>query len=191
MNLSRRQFLRLGPAGILRASSRRDKAPAPVVRPPGALKHEAEFLANCKADQGCTACIEACTFDVILAQGPEHGKAERAPYLELLDNPCRWCQPMVCIEACDTGALSQVPGEQVAAIAKVQLDLTDCLNSQGTLCTDCSDFCPPVLHAMVSRGRKPVLNLDNCVGCGLCIWHCDAAGSPITLTAVEAPAQSG
>ena len=181
MNLSRRQFLRLGPAGIMRETARRGEAPPPAVRPPGALADEQAFLAKCTATEGCRACFEACTFDAVLALGPEYGDAEGTPHLELLDNPCRWCQPMVCIEACETGALHAAPDEPVGAIAKVALDLGECLNRQGTLCSDCSDFCPPSVRALRSRGREPSLDVESCVGCGLCIWHCDADGAPLTL----------
>jgi ferredoxin len=181
MKISRRQFFRLGPAGILRGNARHDEPLAVPVRPPGALADAAAFAATCQAQEGCTACFDACPHDAIQPLGPDYGALEDTPHLELVDNPCRWCQPMVCIEACDEDALRVAPDESPAPIAKVHLDLADCMNTEGTLCSDCSDFCPTTVRAMTSRGREPKLDVDRCVGCGLCIWHCDASGTPLVL----------
>ena len=182
MDISRRQFFRLRPADVLRETRRppEESLPAPI-RPPGALRPETTFVSACTAASGCNACIEACPYDVIKALGPAWGDAEGTPYLEPATEPCRWCPSLDCIEACDSGALAKPETGPVPRIATLTLNLDECLNRQGTICSDCSDFCPTTVRAMTSRGREPILNPETCVGCGLCVFHCDAPGPALTL----------
>ena len=150
------------------------------MRPPGAQPTEQDFLATCSASEGCKACIDACPYHALHGLGPEWGKAESTPaFIDLAANPCRWCQDMPCIQSCESGALAQ---DRLTQIASISLDLDACLNLQGTLCSDCSDFCPPTVRAMTTRGRMPLFNPERCVGCGLCAWHCDAPGEAIKIT---------
>lgn len=166
-------------------ASEQTRRPTPT-RPPGAVRPEAAFVAACAGTTGCTACVEACPYDAIEVLGPEAGDAEGTPFLRVATNPCRWCQPMVCIEACEPGALAFDAKGAAPAIARVALDLSACLTSEGTLCSDCSSFCPPSVRAMTTSGRQPKLDAARCVGCGMCAWHCDATGDAITVLPLEA-----
>jgi len=154
---------------------------AATIRPPGANRDTEQFLASCTGPSGCTACRDACPHDAIKMLGPAWGVAEGTPFMEVDTSPCHWCEPKVCIDACDSNALTQVADTKLAAVATVTLDLSECLVSHGTLCTSCSDFCPTSVRAMTARGREPSLDTDACVGCGLCVWHCDAPGPALTI----------
>ncbi len=185
MKFSRRQFVRLGPAKILSMGrTDQNQAPPPPIRPPGARRPDPEFVEACAGtdeSDRCTACIEACPHDAITALGPDWGAAEGTPSMEPAENPCRWCDPMDCILACEPGALVGAEGGAAPALAGLTLDLERCLTSQGTLCSDCSAFCPRPVRAMTQPGRQPRLDPEACVGCGLCVWHCEAPDVPLVL----------
>ncbi len=178
-NLTRRQFFRAGPRGILNEYTGRKTGEdvRPLIRPPGAVR-EVEFLQRC---QSCHACEEACPHDAIFMLGPEYGEAEETPHMKPDEVPCHWCTEMDCIEACGSGALRLPADGLVAPIAVVEIDHDTCLVSQGILCDDCAMICPSHIGAITMKGRKPELNPDTCTGCGLCIQHCMAEPTAIRL----------
>ena len=140
-------------------------------RPPGAISGENAFLDTCER---CHACARACPHDAISQYGPAFGRLEGGPYIDPAEAPCHWCEDMPCIAACPSGALAREAEEPVAAIGTVTLDLNRCLNAQGILCDTCSYRCPTHVKAIRMVNRKPVLDVDECVGCGMCVYHCDA-----------------
>lgn len=158
----------------------------PFVRPPGALEDEQAFQDTCER---CGACADACPHGIIRKFGPAFGPLEDTPYLEPEVDPCRWCEEMPCIAACPSGALTRKQSAMVLPIAKVSIDRGKCLNSQGVLCDTCSWRCPTHLKAIRMVNRFPVLDLEKCTGCGLCIYHCEAEPGAIALVHLELEAE--
>ncbi len=148
------------------------------IRPPGAASDDTVFLGACDR---CKLCSDACPYDVIKHSGVVHGELEGAPFLDPENNPCRWCSDMPCIEACPTGALALREDGSVGPIAKAKLNLATCLTQEGILCDTCSYRCPQDVRAITMVGRAPKLNIDNCVGCGLCAFYCDSEPSSFTI----------
>jgi len=185
---SRRNLFRLKPTDIaqLWVKSRKpaggagDQSETPI-RPPGALRIDAEFLSACER---CHKCAEACPFDVIQQLSPAAGAAEGTPFLMPESQPCHWCPGMDCIHACPSGALLFGENEKVSPIARAVIHLDLCLVSQGVLCDTCAVRCPTDIKAIRMRGRFPVLDGDRCTGCGLCAYHCEAESAAISIRKV-------
>lgn len=155
-----------------------------IIRPPGALSPDSDFLAACER---CHACADACPHDgVIQTFGPSHGANEGSPFLTPREAPCRWCFDTPCISACPSDALqipksdSQDP-EPLAPIAAAVLDLDTCLNSQGTICDTCALMCPPHVKAIKMINRQPQLDAELCTGCGMCAYYCESEPGSITI----------
>ena len=187
MGVSRRQFFRLRPGASLRLTLESGEDPpaaAPVHRPPGALPDPAAFLAACTA---CGLCAEACPHQAISPLGPSAGAAEGTPRILPNETPCHWCADMPCVAACADGALvfPDDPDDEPAPIGRAALDLATCLTTHGTLCEDCAAVCPARVRAVTMRGRRPVLDPERCVGCGLCVHHCDARPVAIQVGAPD------
>ncbi|MGI9241948.1 MAG: 4Fe-4S dicluster domain-containing protein [Verrucomicrobiales bacterium] len=147
-------------------------------RPPGALQDEAAFLETC---QRCHDCAGACPYDAIGQYGPVGGALEGTPFINPGAAPCHWCEDMPCIAACPSGALVRETEQPVPAMAKVALDLDRCLNRQGILCDTCSFRCPTDIRAIRMVQRMPVLDVEACTGCGMCVFHCEAKPSAFSL----------
>jgi ferredoxin-type protein NapG len=160
------------------ADESEDGEAVPFVRPPGALADEEAFLAACER---CHACADVCPHDAISPFGPAFGKLEGTPFMEPATTPCHWCEDMPCINACPSGALHLGESGAVAPLGKVALDLDRCLNTQGILCDTCAFRCPGHIKAIRMVQRRPVLDLDQCTGCGLCIFHCEAEPGAFTF----------
>ena len=151
------------------------------IRPPGALASEEAFLAACNA---CGDCEAACPHGAIRPLGLDAGRAEGTPHVDVFDAPCRFCPDMPCIAACERRALVLPSDGVFSPMMKVDLDLELCLTSKGILCDDCATVCPPSAHAIRMVNRKPVLDPDACVGCGMCVYHCDASPKAIEVARV-------
>jgi len=186
---SRRNLFRLKPTDLAqlwvqsrRQGGRAGEEPEPVIRPPGALAVEADFLSACER---CHQCIEACPFDAIQPLGPAAGRAEGTPFLTPADKPCHWCPGMDCIRACPSGALRFGENETVPPMAKAVLNSDRCLVTQGILCDTCAMRCPSHIRAIQMRGRMPVLDAERCTGCGLCAHYCEAEPGAISIVSVN------
>jgi ferredoxin-type protein NapG len=185
---NRRQLFRFRLGDLSREIGRtlrdpeQDEEAVPFVRPPGALPEEEAFLSSCER---CHACAEACPYTVIRQFGPAFGPMEGTPFLDPATTPCHWCEDMPCIKACPSGALHQKEDIPVPPIAKVALNLNQCLNTQGILCDTCSFRCPSHIKAIRMVQRMPVLDEERCTGCGLCITHCEADSSAFSLVFVD------
>lgn len=186
VKISRRNLFRLRPVDVMqlvRRARKPETADAKEVtyfRPPGALSNAKDFLTACER---CAKCSEACPHGVIEHLGPVAGDVqEGTPVLYPDKNPCHWCSDMPCIQACPSGALAFRPGGIVPPIGKAVLHLNSCLTLEGILCDMCSQFCPTQINAITMKNRRPHLDENACVGCGLCACHCES--SPPSLRIV-------
>ncbi len=153
----------------------RDKIRAKIrfLRPPGALK-EAEFKEQCI---GCFKCATACPNNCIQMAGFEYGfENVHTPIVVPRSKGCTLC--MRCTEVCPTGALTTISRdmdvvrkEVKMGIAYVDKDL--CFSYHGRTCGVCYRACPlPGKALSVGLYEQPIVNEDECVGCGLCEQAC-------------------
>ena len=179
--ITRRQLFRLKPFDILNLVFKKEQVDDPsqqagIFRPPGECDTEEEFLALC---EGCPHCSRACPYGVIRHLGPAEGILEGTPVLDPNSNPCRWCPEMHCVKACPTGALTLNPDKKPPPIGKAVLNLDTCLAEEGILCDRCAVTCPSDIKAISMRNRKPVLDVEKCTGCGICVLYCES--TPLSL----------
>lgn len=179
-DVSRRQLFRMGPFGLLKNALQADssgdqtsdnKSNEAILRPPGAIADEVEFKDACTA---CGKCAEACEYKAIFLFEAADGTLEGTPYMDADKNPCTWCKEKSCIHACDPGALRIESNNSINPIGIAELAINNCMTSQGTLCDDCSLYCPSEINAIKMLKRKPILDQDLCTGCGMCLYHCPA-----------------
>ena len=86
---------------------------------------------------------------------------------------------MHCVKACPTGALTLNPDKKPPPIGKAVLNLDTCLAEEGILCDRCAVTCPSDIKAISMRNRKPVLDVEKCTGCGICVLYCES--TPLSL----------
>ncbi|MEK7865867.1 MAG: 4Fe-4S dicluster domain-containing protein [Planctomycetota bacterium] len=206
---TRKDFLRLGLARLVGAASdaadlargvvaaaRERTAPPPeglvrppggLVRPPGALPERA-FLDKCTR---CDACIRACPHFVVRKAGPELGaRIGGTPVLDPRENPCRFCDGLPCIAACEPGALVAPAAGAKARIGLARVDKDRCFMALGQPCDYCQKSCPVRPRAIKVGGfRVPaVVDAATCTGCGECAQICPAKAVRIQDTRLEVKA---
>ena len=132
------------------------------LRPPWAIA-ESLFTEICT---NCGECISHCPTDII--------KPARAnfPVIDLSAGGCLFCEQ--CVDGGKPRALLKSSQETPWAI-KAFIDKTACIAYQGVECRSCFDPCetraiqmPPRLGGICI----PVLNSNNCTGCGACFSVC-------------------
>ncbi len=160
------------------------------VRPPGSVP-EKEFLQLCIR---CDECFKACPNHVLQPIGFEQGlEGLWTPYIA-----ADWagCDPSCnnCGQVCPTGAIRAIPLEEkrYARVGLAEVNKNTCLPFAGKEdCDLCIQECDTAgYHAidiemhgteMDDDGMPidgtgfavPVVNEDNCVGCGLCQTRCN------------------
>jgi ferredoxin-type protein NapG len=143
---------------------------------PGAGDKEA-FLKNCV---GSGSCVEACPYGSVTMI--PLGASRRIPAINPCESPCYLCDPAPCTEACKHDALQQVPLGQVR-MGIANLDPVLCLRFAGKDCTLCYDSCPLRDVAIIwdEEIEAPLINLDKCTGCGVCMFKCPSEEKPISI----------
>ncbi|MBN7784216.1 ferredoxin-type protein NapF [Ponticoccus gilvus] len=130
------------------------------LRPPGA---QGDFARLCT---GCGDCARACPEGIVI----RHSSGE--PVLDFTKGACTFCN--ACAEACETGALIPAPASDWPWRAVI----TDsCLSLNGIACRACEDACDAraIRFRLMTAGRAaPVLDADQCTGCGECAFTCPA-----------------
>jgi ferredoxin-type protein NapF len=133
------------------------------LRPPWAV---AEWAFSRLCD-GCLACVQACR-EGILYRG-ENG----LPEVDFQFGGCDFCA--ACLAACNTGALRQSSATQRKPFRyTLSIDGT-CLTFAGEPCNNCAAFCDTSAIRIQRNGQgvaTPVINLQQCNGCGACVGPC-------------------
>ena len=148
-NINRVQFLRGNFSGN-----------AVVVRPPWSVE-ESIFTESCSR---CSECIKACETGILFSgQGG-------FPEVNFSKGECTFCQK--CTQACKEDVFDSVntkPWQHVATINE------SCLSLKGVVCQVCGEQCETQAIRFVPQAGKisqPVINTDNCNGCGACSQPC-------------------
>lgn len=187
MRLDRRRFLQMGvvaAAGIAaktasaytseRAWAPRELVPLNFPIPPGADSRHS-YLRRCTA---CGACVAACPTGVIQPSVRQLGlQHAMQPVMDYGAVACMTdCN--ACTQVCPTGALVPLtlPEKRRFVIGKARIRLQNCLAyGRDKVCGRCARSCPTGAISMVrfDDGRRgPVANLENCIGCGMCVKAC-------------------
>ena len=143
------------------------------LRPPGALEEDA-FLSACTR---CFKCGNACPNDCIQFSGLEGGLEEAfTPYIVARERACILCGE--CADVCPTGALQPFLATREGWAESVDMGVARvneamCFSFNGRTCGACYRACPLAGSAMkIGVFETPLVQPENCVGCGLCEQSC-------------------
>ena len=176
--VARRRFFGAALAGAVTAGAmlfqrKRARAEMLVLRPPGALRGEAFEDACVRCFKCGSACPNGCIEFHGLSAGPEKAFT---PFVKARTRGCTLCGD--CADVCPSGALKpfQVSREgwKVGVdMGKARLNKGLCYSYHGRTCGACYRACPLAGDAMkIGVFETPILNLESCVGCGLCEQAC-------------------
>lgn len=173
-----------------------------LIRPPGSLE-ESEFLARCIR---CGQCMKVCPTNAIQPTLLESGiEGLWTPNLVMRAGYCEY-NCVLCSQVCPTGAIWKITeaeklgkaaraGSTTAKPIKIGTAFYDhgrCLPwAMDIPCIVCEEFCPTspkaiwVLKEDVTRAdgtvvtvQRPRVNVDQCVGCGICENVCPVQDRP-------------
>lgn len=149
-------------------------------RPPGALP-EMAFLAACTR---CGACESVCPPHAIFPVPSSGGLAAGTPSIDPRTQPCIACTDMPCVRSCPTGALTLPPtGWEGYRMGALEFFPERCVTYRGTACRVCADACPVGDKALaIDEAGHPVVRVEGCVGCGVCVRECITSPSSFQLT---------
>jgi len=176
---------------LLRGDLKGKKKP---FRPPWALP-EQHFIDFCTR---CDKCIDAC-FDELIVKG-----RGGFPQMDFNKGGCDFCED--CLNVCEASALKKLissPQSSDSAIDKTEeevkqesslppwhikanIDKTNCLSMNATICRSCGESCDSKaikFELKLGGVADPVLNLEQCTGCGACFSVCPV--NVISLASVE------
>jgi MauM/NapG family ferredoxin protein len=189
VNLSRRRLLLTSITGlflapIFKISPARHRSHPALIRPPGAAA-EPEFLARCVK---CGECMKVCPTNALHPALTEAGpEGVWTPVLVPRIGYCEYyCS--LCTQVCPTGAIRELTVEEkvTVKIGTAWVDQTRCLPyALGKPCIVCEEHCPVSPKAIqlvrvdtltpegkVATNLAPFVNVDSCIGCGICENKC-------------------
>jgi ferredoxin-type protein NapF len=147
-----------------------------VFRPPWALA-EIEFVEQCT---GCGDCIADCP-DKLIIQG--RGKL---PQMDFTRGGCDFCGD--CLTACEPAAL-KLDSEQSSPPWAIKAAIQpNCLSMNAVICRSCGEVCDErAIRFKLEVGgvATPLLDLDQCTGCGACFAVCPIRA--VTLSSINEP----
>jgi polyferredoxin len=166
---------------------------ARLIRPPGSLP-EKDFLKLC---QRCGLCMKVCPTNAINPALTEAGMAGFwTPNLIMIQGYCEYTCTL-CGGVCPTGAIRKLSGkekiERPVRIGSAHIDRGRCLPWSGNgPCIVCEEHCPTSPKAIrLKEGKSswlpvgkavnvklPYVDLESCVGCGICEYKCPVKGNP-------------
>ena len=182
VDTSRKNFLLLLVSSVFLLGNKRRKGKniaSPVIRPPAALK-EKDFYDRCIR---CGNCMKVCPTNglqpVILQAGLE---SIWTPHLVPEIGYCEY-QCTLCGNVCPTGAIPRLTKDKKlkTKLGTAKVDRPLCLAWEHNMeCLVCEEHCPVPEKARkvvgeIVEGRlvkKPVVDPDLCVGCGICQTKC-------------------
>lgn len=163
-----------------------------LIRPPGALP-EKQFLELC---QRCGLCMKVCPTNVI---NPTLGEAGMeglwTPRLIMTMGYCEYTCTL-CSSVCPTGAIKKITSrekiELPIRVGSTYIDRGRCLPWSGNSpCIVCEEHCPTSPKAIYlvkdavpsGEGKRtevqlPYVDIQRCVGCGICENKCPVRGLP-------------
>jgi polyferredoxin/ferredoxin len=177
-------LIRITPLGMANA-----KDPV-LLRPPGSLE-EKEFLARCVK---CGECMKVCTTNGLQPTLMEAGlEGIWSPMLVPRIGYCEY-RCTLCGQVCPTGAIKKLPLQEKVKV-KIGLAMIEkgrCLPwAHATPCIMCEEVCPTPKKAIwfekaqvrdrkgkVITVQQPRVDLELCIGCGICEAKCPVLGRP-------------
>lgn len=202
INLSRRRliftsFLAAVATPFFKITPARRRSHPDLIRPPGALP-EPLFLQKCVK---CGECMKVCPTNALQPALSEAGpEGIWTPVLKPRIGYCEYyCS--LCSQVCPTGAIKELTIEQKinVRIGTAWVDKSRCLPYVvGASCIVCEEHCPTSPKAIklvrtetkrpdgsVKTPLAPVIDLDLCIGCGICENKCPVVDRPaIFVTSV-------
>jgi ferredoxin len=194
LNLGRRGLLLTGATGagtvalarIGPTESQQSSSPS-LIRPPGATS-EQEFLSRCVR---CGECMRVCPTNALQPAFGEGGWTGLwTPVLNMKSGYCEY-ECNLCSQVCPTHAIQLLSLErkQKIRIGTAFFDRNRCLPyASARTCIVCEEHCPTPKKAIwfeeVSVAspdgqrvvvKQPRVNLDLCIGCGICENKCPIA----------------
>jgi MauM/NapG family ferredoxin protein len=187
---SRREFLAsLGIAAVgaafLRFTPIFHNSKSPLIRPPGSS--EERLLSQCIR---CGECIKVCPTGLLQPGSSLKGVDNLwTPVATMRTGYCDYsCN--ACGQVCPTEAIPKLSldKKQKAVIGKASIDTNRCIPwSEGRECIVCEEMCPiPTKAIKLSGGgggqgsksavRRPRVQEDLCIGCGICEAQCPVQG---------------
>jgi MauM/NapG family ferredoxin protein len=161
-----------------------------LIRPPGSLE-EKQFLETCVK---CGECMKVCITNGLQPTFLEAGvEGIWSPVLIPRIGYCEY-RCTLCGQVCPTGAIKKLPLPQKVKV-KIGLAMVDkgrCLPyAHATPCIVCQEVCPTPKKAIWLEKVKvtnkeenelylnqPHVDLELCIGCGLCEAKCPVLGQP-------------
>ncbi len=194
LDLGRRSLLLAGSAGVGTVLLVRSSAMGQnhtynpdLVRPPGSAPED-EFLAKCIR---CGECMKVCPTNAIQPAFTEGGIAGIwSPVLKMKLGYCEY-ECNLCSQVCPTHAIQEISLEakQKIKIGTAFFDRNRCLPwASARTCIVCEEHCPtpkkaiwfqevevPTADGTLTTVKQPHVNLDLCIGCGICQNKCPIA----------------
>lgn len=161
-----------------------------LIRPPGALE-EKEFLKRCVK---CGECMKVCITNGLQPTLFEAGvEGIWTPVLVPRIGYCAY-HCTLCGQVCPTDAIKKLPLQEKVKV-KIGLAMIDpgrCLPiAHGRPCIVCEEVCPTPKKAIWFEEKRvrsqngkmvtlkqPHVDLDLCIGCGICETKCPVLGKP-------------
>jgi len=161
-----------------------------LIRPPGSLE-EKEFLRKCVK---CGECMKVCITNGLQPTFLEAGlEGMWSPVLVPRIGYCEYSCTL-CGQVCPTGAIKRMDllEKNKIKIGLAMIDKGRCLpHAHATPCIVCEEVCPTPKKAIWfeqakvtnRQGKEQVLkrprvDLDLCIGCGICEAKCPVLGQP-------------